>query len=198
MARGLAAVFCILFLATAGFAVRCLRSSSEWERKHNALQGRLDELTVQANAELSKASHARATAEREVRRAVEEAEARVKTAADLIRDNELYKVHPDLQLLRGQTISLGKAPVASFTVEESAASDGYPSKRVVITYQNNGSESIKPTVTIYFLNQYGLVTGYARDSWSFSSIGPGERRIETAFARLEHGPAVYWRIDIKQ
>lgn len=191
----------LLLIATVATvaAWRCRTESIAWQGKYEQLQSNLDALTRQAGQEVAKARDARMTVEREVKSAVDAAEARVKSAADLIREKELYKIHPDLQLISGSTFTVGKGPVASFSVADSGpGKDGYPSKRVTITYQNNGPASIKPTVRIYFHNEYGLVTGYALDQWTFSSIGPGERRIEETFATFEHGPPVYWRIDVSQ
>lgn len=205
MATKLATVFFVLAIAFGGVAFFFVRDAAGWRAKYEELnanttkvtreaQAEADTLRTQATALLEEAKQTLASAKQEKAASL----ANVKTAADLIRDQELHTIYPDLKPFNTSEYTVNKRYVSGFTVADSTAdADGKVSKKVSITYQNDSSAAVQPNIKIYFINARGVVTGYAIDSWTFSRIGPGERRIEDAWVTLDHGPPVYWRIEIK-
>ena len=66
--------------------------------------------------------------------------------------------------------------------------------RVAITLAPTGASTVRPNVTLYFLNEYGFVTGEARVAWLLDRIAPGERKIEQQIVTFRHGEPVYYRV----
>jgi hypothetical protein len=66
---------------------------------------------------------------------------------------------------------------------------------IYVTIQNNGSQSIKPDFTIYFLNENGFITATYSDVYIFSSILPGETRISDGGISFRYGTPVYYSLD---
>ena len=44
-----------------------------------------------------------------------------------------------------------------------------------IIYQNDGPDKIRPAVSIYLLNEYGVVVRRIKDVWRMKRLGVGER-----------------------
>ena len=44
-----------------------------------------------------------------------------------------------------------------------------------IIYRNDGTEKIRPAVSVYLLNEYGVVVRRIKDAWRMRRLGAGER-----------------------
>ena len=84
---------------------------------------------------------------------------------------------PWIDLFRGAFPNLSSLSYGSMRVGENGVdevvfnNDG----QMRIIYQNEGTEKIRPAVSIYLLNEYGVVVRRIKDVWRMKRLGAGDR-----------------------
>lgn len=63
--------------------------------------------------------------------------------------------------------------------------------------ENNTNQAIQPKFIIYFLNEYGFITGSYQDEYIFSSISPGETRSSQGSIKFNFGIPYYYSFVIE-
>jgi len=133
-------------------------------------------LKAEAHRELDEARAIRATAEEEYEK------------ARLFRERELHRVIPGLERCAAGVNEVHVGLLRSFTL---AGHD------VSLTFENRATSNRRPDVTIYFFNDYGFVTDSIQVSWLFSSVKPGETRVEQRRISPRHGEPVYFSVEVE-
>ena len=81
---------------------------------------------------------------------------------------ELFReTFPNLSSLSYGSVHVGENGVDEVVFNEEG--------QLQIIYQNEGSEKIRPAVSIYLLNEYGVVLRRIKDVWRIKRLGAGER-----------------------
>ncbi|MCC6971944.1 MAG: hypothetical protein IT434_17170 [Phycisphaerales bacterium] len=164
------------------------------DREVENLRKTVDQVRTSAAEELDRERKGRVAAEEALRTRLAE----LKSALDVIRDEELHKIYPDLRPLIGEVVEVNEKYLLRFEVAtKSTKSDRGEIHRVTLWYLNQDKQAIKPRLEIQFLNDRGIVTGFVSDIWAFESILPEERRVEESSVVFEHGTPKYWRIEFK-
>lgn len=197
MARYTAAVpwfvSAIATIAALGFGVQSRNARTENETLKASIAAERKATESQASAIIADAKH---EAERLKREASLEWD-RAKAAAIETQARDLTKYMPGLRLLTGDTI----VPLNE---------NGQPHPFVEridrdksITYYNTTSKPVQPVISVQFFNAAGVAISSMYDSWSWSSVGPGERRIEEKRATPSYGivgnpgQPVYYKVTIE-
>jgi len=135
--------------------------------------------------------------------------AQVKSALDLIRDQELHVIYPDLQPFDGTRLAVHTKYLASvdLSVEPPAArhfgrevhvqQPAVAQHLCSLVYDNRTNAELSPSVSIFFFDHRGIVTAEVHDVWIWHTVGAGERRVETVPISFEHGTPVYWRAEVR-
>jgi hypothetical protein len=175
------------------------RKAAEIEAKALADAKATRELATKANeraqAAEALAQEQQATAARKLAE-VEREFANVAALAEAERAKALHRIFPNLRVLEGNTITptdnAGKPHAFVERVEIGKS----------ITYYNTTPAKVQPVVSLRLYNAAGVRVASMFDSWSWNTIGPGERRIEDVGLSREFdivgdpGEPVYYSIEI--
>ena len=111
--------------------------------------------------------------------------ARDEAEGHLLRYNkQMHKLYPNLKEYRRGTNVVNQKYVKSFSVS---------GNEISVVVENRGNTRVKPGIDIVFIDRYGFVTEVHQISW-WTSMSPGERRVDKGFVEFRGGVPVYYRI----
>lgn len=129
-------------------------------------------------------NNAKKEAEKIINDAKEEAEGYV-----LRGRGELYKLYPNLKKYEPGINVVDEEYIKSFSIY---------GNMVKIEMYNGTRSNIKPNANIIFLNRQGFITNNYTLLWVFSSIKPGETRVDEKNIRFNYGKPVYYSVWFSQ
>ena len=94
---------------------------------------------------------------------------------------EIRELVPEVQPFSFDT----PIPVSGSQIVDSVTFSRFSRSGVRIRYLNRSTMRIKPDITGYVFNSDGVIIGSFRDSWTFSSLAPGERKEVDVSLRLQ-------------
>jgi len=113
----------------------------------------------------------------------------------------MHKLYPNLKKYQQGINVINEKYLKSFHVVRLSAKEIWGDDKnlckIKFTMHNDTSNSIKPSVEILFLNKQGFITDASSATWLFSSIKPGETRIDEGQCKFRYGEPVYYSIEFR-
>ncbi len=107
---------------------------------------------------------------------------------EALHDERLHQVYPGIRSYKNGRNAVNQQYLEAFEVDAG---------RLKTYMKNHGPGRSRPDFEIYFLNQYGFVTGSFSKRWVLDSIGPGQSRVDDDLfsARWRFGAPVYFYVE---
>jgi len=176
------------------------KSIKELQDKEQQIQNKLEEAKLTAERVTK-------TAEQTLKLAKEEAETILKEAKKetenyaLVQKEEMYKLYPNLKKYQLGTNIVNNRYLKSFRVVKLSPEEIWGADKNLCTIKfeisNDTQNSFKPSVSILFLNKQGFITESSGSTWIFSSIKPGETRIDEKQCKFRYGEPVYYSVEFR-
>jgi len=104
----------------------------------------------------------------------------------ILRDqDQLHQIFGELHPYKSGLNDVNQRYVASFSISGRIAK---------ITLTNSSSLSVKPRISVRFIDRFGFITDIVSVTWLIDEIQPGETRIEEKDVKLNFGSPVYYQV----
>jgi len=174
------------------------KSIKELQDKEQQIQNKLGEAKLTAERATKVAEQTLKLAKKEAETILKEAEKEAEDYA-LVQKAGMDKLYPNLRKYQLGINVVNEKYLKSFRVVRLSAEEIWGDDKnlctIKIEIHNDTRNNIKPSIDILFLNKQGFITGSSSSIWLFSSIKPGETRIDEKQCKFRYGEPVYYSVE---